>query len=135
MRASKLLNHSDHTYGPDGWQGTLSRDDAHDIGGVLACAFGEYAPRGGEKHRRLVRALVDAEKSGDAFLCGDAARTVMSAFRLAHADSLDFIAREVEELETGAKVYPVRSLKGRILDAFKRTFPKGNLFDVQAVAR
>lgn len=137
MRASKLLTRSHHTYGPEGWQGILSRDDAEAIGSLLACAYAEtkQGKRGGEEHQRLVRKIVEACKAGDAFLCGDDARTMMSAFRAAYDDSLDYFAREEETLRTGAKVYPVKSWKQRLLAAFKRTFPKGNLFDVQAVAR
>lgn len=133
-RAKKLLTPAQHEHGPRGWQGTLSRDDAREIGGILACAFGEYTPRGGEKHRRLVRALVSAQQAGDVFLSGDDARTVMSAFRLAHGDSLAWLAREEETLETGDKVYPVRSWKSRLLQAFKDTFPRGDLFAVDARA-
>ena len=137
MRASKLLTRTHHTYGPDGWQGILTREDAETLGGHLCRGFSHHAPRGSERHSRLVSVLGKAMKLGQVYVAEDEARTLMSAWRLTHASQLETEAGPVPSeatLETGVKVYPERTVKQRLLTAFNRTFPKARFFDIAEVA-
>ena len=128
MRAKKLLNRDHHEYGPRGWQGLLSREDAELVGGTLAQHFADHVPRNGHRHTKLMRVLTLAGRGGDHYLVGDEARTVMSAFRLAY-DGVELRCAN-GELESRAK----RSLISGLCGAFQRTFKGSDLFQVEPVA-
>lgn len=133
MRASKLLKRDHHAWGPQAWQGILTREDAELVAGDLACEFANKAPRGGVRHQRLMAVIVRAMKAGEAFIAEEEARTLMSAFRLAHASPMEHVS-EVEVLDTGVKVFPRRKRKGNLIGAFMRTFDGNDLFKVGEVA-
>ena len=128
MRAKKLLDRTHHEYGPRGWHGLLSREDAEEVGGTLAQQFADHAPRGGDRHTRLMRVLTLAQKSGDHHVTGEEARTLMSAFRL----SYNGVELRCANGEIGSLAK--RSRISGLCGAFSRTFRGNSLFDVEEVA-